>query len=89
MQDIRHVLHLIVARQLPFLSKFMHDWVISYQWQSSSPKQAISIWHWFKENIASSKNKGREAWHAFFTTYQNISKLSKDMDSLAVNYALD
>ena len=89
MQDVGYMFHLNVARQLPSLSKFKHHWVISYQWQRCWPKQAISIWHWFKQNIASSKNEGREAWHTFFTTYQNISKRSKDMDSLAVNYALD
>ena len=51
-------------------SKFMHQWVISHQSQRCWAEQAISIWHWSKQNIARPtqvQNKGREAGHIQFS----------------------
>ena len=53
-------------------SKFIYQWVISYQRLKCWVAQLISICHWSKQNIGrlnQVKNEGRKAWHIIFRTY--------------------
>ena len=61
----------------------MRQWVISYQWQRCSVQQKFPIATDLNKTLPN-KNEGTDTWHIFL---QYISKLSKDMHSVAVDYA--
>ena len=71
MQDVRHVLHLKVAWQLPSLQVYVP---VSYVLPVTKMLNCWTgdfhlLWLWCKQNFASSsKNKGRGTWHIFLRT---------------------